>query len=737
MRATRRSRWGTLGGLACSTPKCNRWLTIDIQKEAELELCNTPSRRGKRGSTFLPETATRRVTPYFSFRSALMPRHQCPSSDELRAFLRGSLPEPAVQSISRHLSACLGCSTTVREALEQDAALRHEDVSTPARRLPESEAHDDGPSQKEFASSSIIGAELSERRLPGQVPCEELFLGRGRLGGYELLGRLGHGGMGEVYKARHTRLKRVVAIKILRDAQSHSTEALRRFQREMEAVGRLEHPQIVNAYDAGEASGQHFLVMEYVEGRNWDAIVRCCGPLPIAVACELVRQAAVGLQHAHQQGFVHRDVKPANLMLNIKGEVKILDLGLARLMGEQGEGITVFSPGRVLGTLDYMSPEQAEDGQLIDQRADIYSLGATLYKLLTGTPPFASGKYATTLQKVAALASEPIPPLADHCPHAPAALADAVDRMLSKNPDDRYADMVEVATALEPFCCGADLRAVLEHAERVETDPDQSQWADCQATWKDYVAGPTKRAAKQAVFPGTSLRASVVPERNAERSGILPGAIAIGFVIAASAWMGIHPPKEINATRPELATTGQVRSSTQPKMARLELTRNETPDFLQVLDFSKGNQSGLLSQETEWFDGDVFGHPGGLLRFLRGGTSWLETEFEYSPKPNGGGERVNLVVEHHSSRMDEVGTGYSPVAILLNGQEIWRGSPPDRATSPSIWDRMEFDISRNLRSGVNKLRWEHLSGAKTHYWLKRVQVIRGRADTVIPAGAID
>src|SRR5205085_11414758 len=184
---------------------------------------------------------------------------------------------------------------------------------------------------------------------------------------------------GTVYKAEHTRLRRLVAIKLLSADRTQSPSAVARFDREMHAIGGLDHPNIVRALDAGEHEGKHFLVMEFVAGDDVSALLARLGPVPVADACEIVRQAALGLQHAHQAGLVHRDIKPGNLMLTPDGVVKVLDLGLALLSQPAETGRELTGSGQVMGTLDYMAPEQGDDMHGVDIRADVYSLGATLY----------------------------------------------------------------------------------------------------------------------------------------------------------------------------------------------------------------------------------------------------------------------------------------------------------------------------------------------------------------------
>jgi len=289
--------------------------------------------------------------------------------------------------------------------------------------------------------------------------------GLDRLGEYRLLEKLGEGGMGAVYKALHTKLDRTVALKVLPGGRLESQEAIARFEREMKAVGAVDHPNIVRAMDAREVAGTRFLVMEYVEGQNLNEVVRHCGPLSVADACELIRQTALGLQSAHEHGLVHRDIKPLNLMLTPEGQVKILDLGLARFQADQPAGEEMTATGLALGTPDYMAPEQVSDSRTADIRADIYGLGCTLFKLLTGQPPFSGAKYQSALAKMTAHLQEPAPRIRRLRNEVPKELARLVDRMLAKDPADRFATPAKVADAIGSFAVGSDLRALSARAE--------------------------------------------------------------------------------------------------------------------------------------------------------------------------------------------------------------------------------------------------------------------------------
>lgn len=317
-----------------------------------------------------------------------------------------------------------------------------------------------------------------------------------RIRDYELLELLGQGGMGSVWKAKHTRLKKFVAVKLLPQEKTSDEAAVARFNREMEAVGALRHPHIIEAHDAGEEAGTHYLVMEFVEGIELAALSKKIGPLPITDACELMRQTALGLQHAFEHGLVHRDIKPSNLLLATDESqssrsretsvpdprtltssattctLKILDLGLALLQGDVATGSDLTSTGQVMGTLDYIAPEQLADTHAVDIRADLYSLGCTLYRLLTGEPPFSSATLNTAAKKIFAHSFTPPPSLLSRRPDAPPELSALVNRLLAKKPEERFATPHEVAAALAPFCAGHDLVSLLARSTSPSFAPD-------------------------------------------------------------------------------------------------------------------------------------------------------------------------------------------------------------------------------------------------------------------------
>lgn len=292
------------------------------------------------------------------------------------------------------------------------------------------------------------------------------------LGEYELLERLGVGGMGTVYRARHVALDRFVAIKVLKPGCFGAEEAAARFRREIRLAGQLDDPHVVRAYDARTIEGTQFLVMEYVDGWDVHKLVERVGPLAVTDACEVIRQAADGLQSAHAIGLVHRDIKPSNLMLSRSGQVKVLDLGLARLADSTSASQAVTVAGMVMGTPDYIAPEQVLDSRRVDIRADIYSLGCTLYHLLAGHPPFATSTHPAMMDRITAHVSEPVPPIRHVRPEIPADLSAVLDRMLAKDPSNRYSTPSEVSLALSRFAIGASLRNL---GQRVEHPHDSAQ----------------------------------------------------------------------------------------------------------------------------------------------------------------------------------------------------------------------------------------------------------------------
>jgi serine/threonine protein kinase len=317
-----------------------------------------------------------------------------------------------------------------------------------ARRLDEYLASHRHAGAGPVAAGVAAQSALSEGLLT-KYQAEQVLAGRYRnflvAGKYLVLERIGYGGCSAVFLAHHVAIGRPVALKVLPPNHAQNPEALARFYREARAAAMLDHPNIADIYDVQFADNIHLLVMEYIYGPDLQDLVRKVGPLSPARAADYIRQAAAGLQHAHEAGLVHRDIKPGNLLVDRSGTVKILDLGLVRIF-QSDDGLTKGQNFHfVLGTLDYQAPEQAIDSHEVDIRADIYSLGGTLYYLLTGQPVFPEG---TVAEKLSWHQRRQPRPIAEYRPDVPAGLSAVVDRMMAKSPSDRYREPVDVVAAL-------------------------------------------------------------------------------------------------------------------------------------------------------------------------------------------------------------------------------------------------------------------------------------------------
>jgi tRNA A-37 threonylcarbamoyl transferase component Bud32 len=347
-----------------------------------------------------------------------------PTPQQLAAYGLGKLPERAAAAVAAHLEVCAACRTAVAGLAPDSFVARVHAAGPPA------------------ATPTVMG-EPATHAPPPPVPPELANHPR-----YRIVRELGRGGMGVVYLARQTVMDRPVVIKVINPSLLDRPDALERFRREIEAAAKLSHPNIVTAYDAEQAGDLHILVMEFVEGQSLAQVLQRKGPLPLAHACHYTRQAALGLQHAFERGMVHRDIKPSNLMLTPRGQVKILDFGLAKMVSENRPQSALTALNAYMGTPDYSAPEQATDARSADIRADLYSLGCTLYCLLAGRPPFQEETPVLTI--LAHLEKAP-PPLPELRPDVPAAVWAVVARLLAKAPAQRFQRPVEVAQGLAPF----------------------------------------------------------------------------------------------------------------------------------------------------------------------------------------------------------------------------------------------------------------------------------------------
>jgi serine/threonine protein kinase len=489
---------------------------------------------------------------------------------------------------------------------------------------------------------------------------------------YLLLDIIGKGGSGQVFKARHQTMQRLVALKILRPELTKDADAVQRFYREIEVASQMSHPNIVHAYEAGPIGALLVLVMEYVDGPDLARLVRESGALPVGQACDFIRQAAIGLQYASERGMVHRDIKPSNLLLQIVDRrsplahygpsqsasgnrqatlVKILDLGLARLQqpmqGSETANLTITSSKSVMqGTPDYMAPEQALDFHGADSRSDIYSLGCTFFYLLSGRPPFPG----TTLAEKLLKHQQAEPPIEELQNVLPPALAKILQKMLAKQPPDRYQAPADVAAALLPFCPG--------------TSPPSSDTLN--------LAGRDTQASLPPMIPVPSLS-----KARKGSAGCTVAAIAFALLLVISSgvmWL-------VLSGQDRLATERRVISSKKPASERLAAS-------------SKEQQATYLSDLPEIDPSVGFGKFGkkGQLGFGERPPEQDRIKVKGVPSPNGlsmhppenGDSRTAYQIgrQYHSFQGtaaidDSAGTSGAHLVFLVlgDGKELWRSNP--------------------------------------------------------------
>jgi serine/threonine protein kinase len=483
-----------------------------------------------------------------------------PTPADLAAFAVGKLSDADAVGIAGHLADCHACRQVAESAPGDSFVARVKDARPRAAAV-----------------------------LPAELPPELASHPR-----YRILRELGRGGMGVVYQARQTVMDRQVVIKVINKALVEHPAALERFRREARAAARLSHPNIVTAYDAEQAGDLQLLVMEFVPGKSLAEVLQQQGPLPVARACDCARQAALGLQHAFEQGMVHRDVKPQNLMLTPQDQVKILDFGLAKLASEAAPGKGLTADNAYMGTPDYSAPEQAQDARSADIRADLYSLGCTLYCLLAGRPPFQEETAVQTI--LAHLQKEPIP-LPEVRPDVPPELWDVVTRLLAKDPERRYQTPAEVAQVLAPF--GAGPAPALEPAAPSAPFPAPATVAGADTSRLPVV--PLARSAAPAGGP-------TVAAPRSQRRWPGPGVgVAALLVLAAGGWclgeviLRAKTPRgtlvlEVSDPDAEIRVDGtrwEVRVAGEREPIRIDL--DEGPHQLKV---TKGNVVVLSEKVT-------------------------------------------------------------------------------------------------------------------------------------------
>ena len=437
-----------------------------------------------------------------------------------------------------------------------------------SRLLSEAEIAAKVSSASSKCSSSELGEQLVACRKLTPFQAKALLEGSDvplTLGEYIVQDFVGRGGMGTVFRALHRRMKRTVAIKVLRRDIAHADLLAKRFLREVEVAAKLCHPNIVTAYDAGEQNGISYLVSEFVEGQNLSDLVKEYGPLSLPLAVDIVQQAARALEYAHREGVIHRDIKPSNLLIDDAGNVKLLDVGLARVnpseAAEPEHASDLTTTGMIMGTVDYMSPEQAQNTRLADEQSDIYSLGCTLYFLITGRAPYAKG---TGIERLLAHREQPIPSLCQLSPLVPESLDQLLSSLLAKKPAVRMASMKELVQRLDVLKSSGlpDMTLPLSAA-----DDGESSWSDPLSASPAAVVTQTQKLEPVLTVAGSGANAptELMPQIHVQKSdsaamssrrspsssiSFLPWVILPGIAAIAVAFFLLNGPSDRRTPKP-------------------------------------------------------------------------------------------------------------------------------------------------------------------------------------------
>jgi serine/threonine protein kinase len=420
-----------------------------------------------------------------------------PDDQILQSYGLGKLNHASAQSLSKNLETCSDCQSRVAELSEDTFLDRLRDAQGRAENATAGWAHS-SVSQTDRGPSVAISPPSADTMPPGLADHPD----------YEVIKELGRGGMGVVYLAHNRLMGRNEVLKVMSRHIMERPGLMARFLSEIRAVARLQHPNIVTAYSAVRLGESILFAMEYVDGLDLARLVKTKGPLPVANACYFVNQAALGMQHAHEQGMVHRDIKPGNLMLSHKGQravVKVLDFGLAKATREAPVDGGLTNPGQALGTPDYMAPEQIRDAQKADIRADVYSLGCTLYYLLSGGPPFRAENLWDLYQAHHSMDAKQLNFVR---PAVPSELAALVAKMMAKEPGRRFQTPAAVAQALTPF-----FKKVSQSTQVSSAEVSQVGQPTARARRAEIASAPTQPATNLAPAAAPRLKKSSQPAR--------------------------------------------------------------------------------------------------------------------------------------------------------------------------------------------------------------------------------
>ena len=505
---------------------------------------------------------------------------RCYTRSELHDFMLGKLEVQKADEIAEHLKQCHTCEDTVVGLEKSSDTLVNLLAGVPADSAPADYENNPDYDRAAVAAQQVINSWVSHAEsMPDRVSDHKI------IGDYEIVQTLARGGMGSVFRARHMRLEKEVAIKILPERKMQNPDAIARFSREMKIIGQMSHSSMVAATDAGAVNGIHYLVMELVEGVDLGKLVRRCGPLKVADACELIRQSALGIQYAHDQDVIHRDVKPSNLMLASDSMVKVLDLGLATLGGLTGTVDELTTVGQLMGTLDYMAPEQCGNSQPVDTGCDVYGLGATLYKLIAGVAPYSSPENDTPLKKLRAMATCEPTPIDERVEGLPAELVSIINRCLADLPEDRFDSAADLAAALQPLCADHDLPDLLSRSSAVA---DESNYP---------TTLPNSNSKSATIHRPLRETSNSKPKTSSGRNGGRWMPTAIALLLAGSALLGgimIY----LNTTAGQLIVESEVQD------VRVTVMKNDTPTKDVQVEQGRGSTKLRAGQYQIVIDGD-------------------------------------------------------------------------------------------------------------------------------------
>ncbi|HTU88796.1 MAG TPA: family 16 glycoside hydrolase, partial [Gemmataceae bacterium] len=491
-----------------------------------------------------------------------------PSADVLKAFALGKLNDGSADGVLIHLDQCQQCRQEV-------AALSGDDFLNRLRQAR-------GQSFTPAPANTLAGAARAAKPFANRTPVANLPPELAANQQYEILRELGRGGMGVVYLAKNKLMDRLEVLKVVNKTLLDHPGAVERFLREIRSAAKLSHANVVGAYHALQMGELLAFAMEYIEGQDLASLVKSQGPLPVPHACFYVQQAALGLQHAFEKQMVHRDIKPQNLILAREGKkhiVKVLDFGLAKVMREKSEDTGLTGEGKMLGTPDYIAPEQTLDAAKADIRADIYSLGCTLYYLLSGHPPFSASSLGAIL---VAHQMHEAKPLNLERPEVPEELAAVVRKMMAKSPAKRYQTPLDVVQALSPFVKQgampkpspelssgtAESKPVIKTATRVDPPPAPAAEAPKQppapaAVWESLTENSAASIVPRKSAIVRKPLAATLRERKAQKKWLMGGGAAVGLLLLAllGMWAGgvfkVKTPEgtlivEVNEPNPEV-----------------------------------------------------------------------------------------------------------------------------------------------------------------------------------------